>query len=38
VAIFVTPHVVVNDQEAAELLERERGRLKSIGPDGNPPR
>ena len=38
VAIFVTPHVVVSDQDAADLLERERGRLKGIGPDGNPPR
>lgn len=38
VAIFVTPHVVLNDQDAADLLERERGRLKGIGPDGNPPR
>jgi general secretion pathway protein D len=28
-AIFVTPFVVFNDEDAAELLERERGRLQN---------
>jgi general secretion pathway protein D len=29
-AIFVTPYVVFTDEDAAELLERERGRLRNI--------
>jgi general secretion pathway protein D len=28
-AIFVTPHVVLTDEDAAGLLERERGRLQN---------
>ncbi len=45
-AIFVTPYVVFNDEDAADLLERERQRLQQRDeldealpppPDGSPP-
>jgi general secretion pathway protein D len=35
-AIFVTPKVVYSDEDAARVLEQERGRLRGVQPDSVP--